>query len=235
MSGFNSTFASQPDPSGPHYQEIPSGHKKNDEDVFETGRAGGMDDDMKTKAARVGSLGGGQQRREGYAGVDAYGRDTTHPITVDHPVRNRGDVEQHKNRDDSGHPRLGLRGGIAPGDIEDSGSRKYAPSTTTHESGTIGSKEVKQRETPDWSKIPKDHEVTTDVGSDDDPGRFAQQQFAKMTTRQYKGTNRQDRPSEPQNLDRSQDVVMEEGITTMKNTLAARENAFEGLNSDENI
>jgi len=198
VTGSRGTFASHPEPSGPHYQEIPAGHKKGDQDVFETGRAGGVDDDVKIMSGH-------------YAG-------------------RRGDVEQHRagKVDDAEHPKLGLRGGMAPGE-EARGqhglnSSKYAPSTSTHDVGTVGLEAVKQKQTPDWSKISKDFEPTTNIGSDEDPGRLAEQRSAKMATRQYSGTNKQDQPGEPQRFDRG-----------TVGTVPTTENAYQGLNSEETI
>lgn len=111
VTGAHSTFASHPDTG---YQEIKPGHKKGDQETFETGRAGGMDEDLKTKAARVGTLGGGIQHNEGYSGVDASGRDTTHPYAVQNHASKRRDAKQHKNKDDDEcYPKLSLRGGTA--------------------------------------------------------------------------------------------------------------------------
>lgn len=159
VTGSHSTFTGHPEDSGAHFEEIKPGHKKGDQDHFETGKLGGMDEDMKTKAARVGIL-GGYQTPEEYTGGDYSGQDD--------------------------HPRLGLRGGMAPVDSDNKGesgdkglsSSKYAPSTTTHAVGTVGNEEVKRREQPDWSKISKDTTPTTNIGGPDDPGRAAAEKFS---------------------------------------------------------
>lgn len=179
VSGSRGTFASHPDASGPHYQEIPAGHKKGDQDVFETGKKGGMDEDMKTKAGRVGTLGGGQQTEEGFAGVDAQGRSTKHPITVQHPVHKRGDVEQHKKKGDEEHPKLGLRGGMAPGEGEEEveasntsegkRSKKYRGPSKNRPIGVVGPPELAEKEQVDWEKIPKDVEPPL-AGAEDEGG-----------------------------------------------------------------
>ncbi|KAF8458564.1 hypothetical protein BDZ91DRAFT_800235 [Kalaharituber pfeilii] len=225
VSGDHSTLASQPDPRAPHFQEIKPGHRKHDEEVFETGRKGGMDENLKTKAGRVGTLGGGNQTTEGFGVVDAQGNDTTTIETVRNPVPRRGDVEQHRHRKDD-HTRLGLRGGMAPGEEGKQGqglrSSKYAPSTTTYDSGTVGSRERKQEESPDWSKISKDTIPTTNIGSEEDPGRAAELHFAKSATRQEQSAT-QDQ------YEKSRGVAGEGGVVTGK------ENPYRDLNSDEAI
>lgn len=193
VSGSKGTFASRPDPNGPHFQEILPGHKKGDQDIFETGKAGGIDDDLKTKMGRVGTLNAGSAA-ESFSGRDAQGNDNTNPASVQHPIGKRGDIEQHRKErvDSDEHPRLGLRGGMAPSENEEERrgnlkSFKYAPSTSTHETGTVGPKAVKQQQTPDWSKVSKDFDPTTNFGSNDDPGRVAGQRSAQQSARQYQG------------------------------------------------
>jgi len=241
VSGSRSTFAAHPDASGPHYQEILPGHKKRDQDVFETGRKGGIDDDLKTKAGRVGTLGGGPQTEEGFAGVDAQGRSTKHPITVQYPVRKRGDVEQHRKKDDEEHPQLGLRGGMAPGGGEEEEeqsktsegkrSKKYRGPSHNRPVGVIGSLEWTEKEQVDWDSIPRGFEPPP-IGTEVDPGRVAELHFAKLVTRHSHGTGRV-----PVSLEsrKSQDVVMEEGIHTIKGTITRKPNTYEDLNPDENI
>ena len=239
MSGSRSTFAAHPDASGPHYQEILPGHKKGDQDVFETGRKGGVDDDLKTKAGRVGTLGGGPQTEEGFAGVDAQGRSTKHPIAVQYPVRKRGDVEQHRKKDDEEHPQLGLRGGMASGGSEEEEeqskisegkrSKKYRGPSHNRPVGVVGSLELAEKEQVDWESIPKDFEPPS-IGTEVDPGRVAELHFVKLATRHYHDTGRV--PVSPESH-KSQDVVVEEGILTMKGTIA--QNTYEDLSPNENI
>lgn len=237
MSGSSSTFATRPDPSGPHYQEIPPGHKKGDQDVFETGKKGGIDDDLKTKAGRVGTFGGGSQTEEGFAGVDAQGRSTKHPITVQYPVHKRGDVEQHRKKGDEEHPQLSLRGGTAPGEGREgvqsktSGgkqSKKYRGPSHNRPVGTVGPIEMAETEQVDWEKIPKDCGPPP-VGTADGPGRAAELHFAKLATRHHHDT---DRAPELRGFDKSQDGG---GIVTMKGIMAGKLNPYEDLNPDEHI
>jgi len=235
VSGSSSTFAGHPEPSGPHYQEIPPGHKKGDQNIFETGRKGGVDDDLKTKAGRVGTLGGGLQTKEGFAGVDAQGRSTKHPITVQHPVHKRGDVEQHKKKGDEEHLQLGHRGSMDLGEGQEQGkasegkrSEKYRVPSHNRPVGVVGPSELVEKEQVDWEKIPKDSGLSP-VGTEDDLGGVAEPHFAKLVTRHYHGTGGEPAPLEPRSLDRSQGVVMGEGIVAMKDTTARKPNPDENI------
>lgn len=238
MSGSNSTFAARPDASGPHFQEILPGHKKGDQDVFETGKKGGIDDDLKTKAGRVGTLGGGPQTEEGFAGVDAQGRSTQHPITVQYPVHKRGDVEQHRKKRDEEQPQLGPQGGLVPGESkeeeeqskesEGKRSKKYRGPSHNRPVGVVGPPELVETEQVEWEKIPKDCGPPP-AGTEQEPGR-AVEHFAKPAT----GHPRTGKAPE-HGLDKSRDDVMEEGTVTMKSTIAGKPNPYEGLNSDEVI
>ena len=183
-------------------------------------------------------MGGGPQTEEGFAGVDAQGRSTKHPITVQYPVHKRGDVEQHRKKRDEEHPQLGLRGGMAPveGDkeeeqnktIEGKRSKKYRGPSHNRPVGVVGSRELLETEQVDWEKISKDCGPPP-VGTADDAGRAAELHFAKLATRRSHST---DRAPELRGFDKSQNYVMEEG---MKATVAGKLNPYEGLNPDEHI
>ncbi|KAF8421386.1 hypothetical protein EV426DRAFT_608995 [Tirmania nivea] len=244
VSGSSSTFAAHPNASGPHYQEIPSGHKKGDQDVFETGRKGGIDNDLKTKAGRVGTVGGGQQTEEGFAGVDAQGRSTKHPITVQYPVRKRGDVEQHRKKSDEEHLQLGFRGCMSAGECEEEEeqsktseskrSKKYRGPSHNRSAGVVGQPELAETDQVDWEKIPKDFEPPP-VGTEDDPGRVAELNFAKLATRHSHGTDRASVPPESRGFGKDQDDVIKEGNITSKSIIAGKLNPYGDLNPDEHI
>jgi len=203
VKGAHGTFASHPEATGLHFQEIQAGHKRSDEDVFETGKPGGIDEDFKTKSARVGTLGGANEdiepprptdkkgnyiKRSELARMAAEEREKA-GLPPDTATKKAGGGQASKAE----HPKLSLRGGGAEDeDKQNSGgsghqglsASKYAPSTTTHKVGTVGNDAVKNKEEPDWSKVSKDTKSNPDIGGADDPSRDASAQFARAARRE---------------------------------------------------
>merc|ERR1712113_138921 len=197
VKGAQGTFASHPKATGLHYQEIQAGHKRGDQEVFETGKAGGIDEDFKTKSARVGTLSGGNEPMEPPRPTDKKGnyirRSELARMEAEQKAAQQSEKQggEHKAGKEE-HPKLSLRGGAA-GDEDQHRRRsahhalpasRYAPSTTSHETGTVGNDAVKSKETPDWSKVPKDTMPTANIGGQDDPSRDASAYLARAARKQ---------------------------------------------------
>ncbi|KAI5797537.1 hypothetical protein DFH27DRAFT_562816 [Peziza echinospora] len=250
VKGAHGTFASHPEATGLHFQEIHPGKKRGDEDVFETGKPGGIDEDFKLKSAWVGILLGAndpiepprptdkkgnyikrsvwrqmEAERQAAEKAGKEGAEAVSDKKDEHPkaeaerlaaqkAGKEGAEAVSEKKDE--HPKLSLRGGGAEDESKKIGgsghqglsASKYAPSTTSHKTGTVGNDAVKNKEEPDWSKVSKDTNSNPDIGGADDPSRDAAAQLARASTREVGQSvhDKEDRKNPYQQLNADESV-----------------------------